>query len=109
MKRDLYEIMQVMAVSIIPYLLILLATHINASHNIAVGELANHNHTFQRQQWYSADTVRNSSTGTIYSWKSTTGGTTSASYNGSVEANGSNQKHNNIQPYHIVYSYKRTK
>lgn len=79
------------------------------SHQLTVGELANHNHTFPRQQWYTTDTVHDSSTWAIFSWKSTTGGTTSASYNGSVEASGSNQKHNNTQPYHIVYSYKRTK
>lgn len=49
---------------------------------ITVAQMPSHVHKFQRQQWYSADTVSNSSTGTIYSWKSGagTGGATSQGF-----------------------------
>ena len=78
------------------------------SHQLTVGELAAHGHIIRRQQWFSLDTVYDSSTGSIYSWKSTTGGTTSSSYIGTAENTGSNQKHNNTQPYFAIYAYKRT-
>ena len=110
MKRDLYEIMQVMAVSIIPYLLILLATHINASHNIAVGELpvvegkvgcpvpGNHGRYVN---------------GAIYALTYTTGVSVTVQTNsegtlwGYGIRFGNNEKHQIIQPFSACFLYKR--
>lgn len=102
------------------------------SHTLTVTEIPSHEHQIkQRQQWYSADVVVNSGSGTIYSWKSSTGGTTSASYKyggNDVGATGGDGGHthgqvatttdsqststtsseSNLPPYLAVYVWKRT-
>lgn len=72
-------------------------------------EFKRHAHKLNdRQQWYGDDTVVNSNTGAIYSWKSSAGGTTSASYASSrgedtTEKGGSETRPKNIRyPYYIV-------
>lgn len=74
-------------------------------HGLSESELPSHVHKFQRQQWYSADSVSASSSGTIYSWKASTGGTTSAGYKGSdamYGPTGGNATHNNMPPYTAI-------
>jgi microcystin-dependent protein len=79
-----------------------------ATHVLTVAEMPSHSHGFARQQWYAADTVVSSGTNSIYSWKSSTGGTTSASYKGGVYYTGGGSAHNNIPPYYAVYIWVRT-
>lgn len=83
------------------------------THKLTTAEMPNHIHKFQRQQWYSADAeVSGTTTGTIYSWKSGTGGTTSKGYqsNSNVQygQTGGDEAHNNMQPYIIVNRWHRT-
>lgn len=81
------------------------------THTLTINEMPSHSHTFIRQQWYSADTVAQSGTGSIYSWKSGagTGGNTSSSYRGNpTDAAGGGAAHNNMPPYLTVYMWKRT-
>lgn len=78
-------------------------------HTLTTTEIPSHTHALTRQQWYSSDTVVNSNTGSIFSWKSGTGGTTSAAYQGASEGNGvqntgGGTAHNNLQPY-LVCNY----
>lgn len=83
-------------------------------HTLTVSEMPGHTHIInQRQQWFSSDTVVNPGTGTIYSWKSGegTGGATSKSYRSAtndINSTGGGGSHNNLQPYIVVYMYKRT-
>lgn len=79
-----------------------------ATHTLTGHEMPTHSHGLVRQQWYNSDTVASSGTGSIYSWKSSTGGTTSASYNGITGAVGSGAAHNNMPPYLAVFMWKRT-
>ena len=79
----------------------------SATHTLTVNEMPAHGHEFMRQQWFSADSIYSTSTGSIYSWKTTEGGSTSASYVGGVDPTGSGQAHNNMPPYLSVYVWKR--
>ena len=69
---------------------------------LSVNQLPSHVHKFNRQQWYGSDTQTTTSTGTIYSWKTTTGGSTSYGYQGTDDQygpTGGGQAHDNMQPY----------
>lgn len=69
---------------------------------LSVNQLPSHVHKFNRQQWYGSDTQTTTSTGTIYSWKTTTGGSTSYGYQGldyQYGPTGGGQAHDNMQPY----------
>lgn len=80
-----------------------------AEHILTVDEIPSHKHTMTRQQWYSADEIYAASTGTIFSWKSSSGGTTSAGYRGKdMDDTGGSQAHNNMPPYLVVNIWKRT-
>jgi microcystin-dependent protein len=79
------------------------------NHTLTTTEIPSHTHALTRQQWYSSDKVVNSDTGSIFSWKSGTGGTTSAAYQGASSGNGvqntgGGTAHNNLQPY-LVCNY----
>lgn len=79
-----------------------------ATHTLTVNEMPSHKHTMTRQQWYSADTIYATSAGTIFSWKSSSGGTTSAGYRGNdMDRTGGGAAHNNMPPYLTVYMWKR--
>lgn len=78
-----------------------------ATHTLTANEMPSHKHYYKRQNWFSSDTVYDSSSGSIYSWRSTAGGTTSSSYRGEVEATGGGNAHNNMPPYLAVYMWKR--
>ena len=63
--------------------------------------MPNHIHKFNRQQWYSADTS-SGSTGSLYSWKTSAGGSTYYLYQGGDSTygpTGGDEAHNNMQPY----------
>ena len=77
------------------------------THTLNADQMPSHIHKFQRQQWYGADSeVPGTGTGSIYSWKSGTGGTTSKAYTNSNTAmygpTGGGQAHNNMQPSTVV-------
>lgn len=100
--------------------------HGTAGHTLTTNEIPPHQHQIRRQQWYNADTVASTQTGSIYSWKSGagTGGATSHSYWGIVETTGGGAAHshgntgaasrsntdsgNNMPPYLVSYCFKRT-
>lgn len=94
------------------------------NHTLTVAEIPSHEHKFNRQQWYSADAQTTTSAGTIYSWKSSTGGATSYGYqggNGQYGPVGGGGAHNHpftqptfkgtsqntLPPYLTVYMWKR--
>lgn len=84
------------------------------NHTLNIEQLPAHRHQLHRQQWWSADVVQNSGTGSIYSWKSGagTGGSTSQSFRNSntdmsvgsndIQLTGGGQPHNNMQPSAVV-------
>lgn len=91
--------------------------HTTADHTLTVSEMPWHQHEFQRQQWYAADTqIATTTIGSIYSWKSSTGGTTSYGYKGGDYGGiGGSQGHNHgdtyasssLPPYLAVVVWKR--
>ena len=105
MKRDLYEIMQVMAVSIIPYLLILLATYINASHNIAVGEMPSHSHGIKCGYGDIGNPACSDDAFRYQYW----GGSNRVWHTWLMAASGGNGKHNTLPSYYTARYYRRTK
>ena len=78
-----------------------------AAHTLTANEMPSHKHYYKRQNWFSNDSVYDSSSGSIFSWRSTAGGTTSSSYRGEVESTGGGNAHNNMPPYLAVYMWKR--
>ena len=90
------------------------ATGGEATHTLTVDEMPSHKHDLERQQWRSADAVKNTGTGAIYNWRSGegTGGSTSKSYHDSATSSyiyytGGNGAHNNMPPYLVVYMWRR--
>ena len=105
-------------------------THTTAGHILTVNEMPSHQHQLVRQQWYSADTVRSTSTGAIYSWKGGegTGGSTSKSWTDhnspDILSTGGGASHShgdtgsttpgntgsssNLPPYIVAYIWRRT-
>ena len=77
------------------------------THKLTIDEMPSHNHTFDRQQWYEVDPVSKSHSGSIYSWKTTIGGSTSAAYRGDTWSAGGGIPHNNMQPYIVVNMWIR--
>lgn len=74
----------------------------NEKVTLSVNQLPSHVHKFNRQQWYGSDTQTTTSTGSIYSWKTTTGGSTFYGYQGGNDQygpTGGGQAHDNMQPY----------
>lgn len=82
-------------------------------HTLTVEEIPSHAHKFPRQQWYSNDVEDAGTNATIYSWKTTTGGSTSKRYTSNNDARygraGGSSSHNNMQPYAVIYRWIRIK
>lgn len=78
-------------------------------HQLTASEMPVHRHNFMRQQWYSSDPIVSSGSGSIYSWKSSAGGTTSPGYRGLVDAMGEDEPHNTMHPYITAYIWVRIK
>lgn len=80
-----------------------------ATHTLTINEMPSHYHNFYRQQWWSNDVE---STSNIYSWKTSTGGSTQARYIANntsfLDPKGGDQPHNNMPPYLTVYVWQRT-
>lgn len=80
-----------------------------AAHTLTTNEIPSHNHSLVRQQWYASDSVVSSMSGSIFSWKSNEGGTTSGTYTNTYDIGytGGSNPHNNLPPYLAVYMWKR--
>lgn len=76
------------------------ATGGEEEHTLTIDELAQHEHVFNRPNWYTSDT--NGSANII----GTDTGRTKV-YTGKTEKAGGGQPHNNMQPYVVVYRWRR--
>ena len=83
-----------------------------ATHILTKNEMPSHFHNFFILQWWATD-VERSAGGNVYSWKTSTGGSTQKMYNTStteqylLDAQGGGQAHNNMPPYLTVYVWQR--
>lgn len=73
------------------------------THTLTTTEMPSHNHTLLRPTWYANEYVAG---GTIYSQQSTTSAAVAAG--SGVNNTGGGGAHNNLQPYTVVYIFKRT-
>ena len=76
------------------------ATGGEEKHSLTIDELAQHEHNFNRPNWYTSDA--NGSANII----GTDTGRTKV-YTGKTEKAGGGQPHNNMQPYIVVYRWRR--